>query len=245
MSRNKTTRRTLDFAAHDRQRTTLVRIASTAVLVVFAIVIGVLIITHAKPDTPAAAPAAVTESGAIRLPADTGSALGPAVQPQHVLTIYEDFQCPICKEFEGSFGGAIDALRNSGTVAVDYHPIAILDRSSSTHYSTRAANASLCVADESTATWRRFHTALFEQQPPEGGAGLTDQRLIDIARGAGASEAVGDCITAGAFDDWITESTDDVLAGGVSATPTVELDGHTLELTRPDALTAAVTAAAK
>ncbi|MFV9455332.1 DsbA family protein [Rhodococcus sp. NM-2] len=245
MSRDKTTRRTLDFAAHDRRRTTLIRVASTAVLVIFAIVIGVLILTHTDADNPAAAPAAVTESGAIRLPADTAPTVGVREQPRHVLTIYEDFQCPICKKFESTFGGAIDALRNAGTVAVHYHPIAILDRSSSTHYSTRAANASLCVADESTATWQKFHTALFEHQPPEGGAGLNDRTLIDIARGAGASEAIGDCITADTFSDWITASTNDVLAGGVSATPTVELDGHPIDLTTPDALTAAVAAAVK
>ena len=64
------------------------------------------------------------------------------------LDTYIDFMCPICNKFEETYGDEILDLVNNGTITLNIHPIAILDRySQGTAFSTRAANAMYCVAE--------------------------------------------------------------------------------------------------
>ncbi|MGA9873992.1 MAG: thioredoxin domain-containing protein [Rhodococcus sp. (in: high G+C Gram-positive bacteria)] len=232
------------LAEAERKRSVLIRAGMTAVVVIFALVVGIVVISGRDTPSAASAPASVTESGALRA-AEADVETGPDGQaPKRVLTIYEDFLCPSCQAFETTFGSALDELRTSGAAAIDYHPIAILDRMSTTDYSTRAANASLCVADSSMDNWLRFHSAAYEQQPTEGGPGLTDDQLTEMAVAAGAPATVDECITAGAHTDWVAASTQSVLDTNVNSTPTVLLNGEPIQLSTPEALTAAVLAIA-
>ncbi|KQU01946.1 hypothetical protein ASG56_20720 [Rhodococcus sp. Leaf7] len=230
------------LAEAERRRSVLIRAGITAALVVFALIVGIVVISGRDTPGAAAAPASVTDTGALRAAEPDVETLGGGQTPTRVLTIYEDFQCPSCRAFEATFGSALDELRTSGAAAIDYHPIAILDRMSTTDYSTRAANASLCVADSSMDNWLRFHSSAYEQQPAEGGAGLTDDQLTEMAVAAGAPETVGECIADGTHTDWVASSTQSVLETNVNSTPTVLLNGEPLQLTTPEALTAAVLA---
>ena len=76
----------------------------------------------------------------------------------------------------------INQLIDSGAIAADYYMVAILDSPSTADYSSRSAGAAYCVADESKEAFRRFHAALYAQQPGEtGGAFPDDARLIEVA----------------------------------------------------------------
>lgn len=237
----RTPRNTLAAAEH--RRSIWVRVGVTTALVAFALTVGIIVIaTRDSSAQTAAAPSSVTETGALRAATPNVELAEGAASPKRVLTVYEDFQCPVCKSFEATFGDTLDNLRTDGIAAIDYHPIAILDRMSSTDYSTRAANASLCVADSSIDTWLGFHSAVYEQQPAEGGSSLSDEQLTDIALAAGAPDTAGDCITGGHYTDWVTDSTQSVLETNINATPTVLLNGEPLDLSTPDALDAAVRA---
>ena len=55
-----------------------------------------------------------------------------------------------------------------------------LDQASTTHYSTRAAAASGCAADQDRFT--DYLHELFVNQPPEGSAGLSDTELIALGQ---------------------------------------------------------------
>lgn len=224
----------------ERRRSILIRVGAVVVLIAVAVAVGLWAVMSNESDTGSGSQVSVaTDTGAFRVtkaPAGT--------QPKAVLTVIEDFQCPACRQFEESFGATVAELRENPQVAVDYHPIAILDRSSSTQYSTRSANASACVA-ESTAgggdfgVWQKFHDLLYQRQPEEGGAGLPDSELNSIAKEAGASN-VNSCITDGQFKDWVTQQTQDVTQTGVNSTPTVRLNGQDLQLTTPEDLKARV-----
>src|SRR5262249_33816073 len=61
------------------------------------------------------------------------------------IKLYEDLQCPICKEFEAATGTQTEAAIKAGKVKVDYHMVAFLDEMSSTNYSSRALNAAMAV----------------------------------------------------------------------------------------------------
>ncbi|MEV6598264.1 thioredoxin domain-containing protein [Actinoplanes sp. NPDC051346] len=172
---------------------------------------------------------------------DDGTAFARGSGPVTV-DIYEDFICPGCRQVETTTGPTITGLVQAGKVTVRYHPIAILDRYSTTQYSTRAASASAAAADG--GKFLEFHDALFAQQPPEGGAGLDDAKLIEIGRSVGLTdEAFADAVNGKKYKAWATKVTDTASARGVVSTPTVFVAGKPLERPTPDALTAAVEAA--
>ncbi|GAA1458868.1 DsbA family protein [Williamsia maris] len=245
-----------DPRADERRRSLLIKVAATVVVVVVAVAIGVWLIvtkddgtsTSASPAGPIASgtagssstPSVVTDTGAYRVDKVTS--------PKATLTLIEDFQCPACKQFESIFGDAIKQIRGNSQVAVDYKPIAILDRMSSTKYSTRAANASACVAEATAgdgdfATWLAYHDELYAQQPEEQSSGLTDEQLTSIATDAGAPASISKCVDDGQYSGWVTEQTQKAAQNGLQGTPQVELNGKVVELSTPQALIAAVDAA--
>ena len=213
--------------------------AAVVVLVVLVVVIVVQTHRTSTPDT-AATPAGTVDGG-------TAVPVGQDAAPV-VLDVYEDFQCPICAEFEATVGGTVDGLVSGGQAVVRYHPIAFLDRASTSEYSTRALNAAAVVLDRAGKdAFARLHDLLFAHQPAEGSAGLSDDQLIQYAGQAGATGAeVADGIRNREFEDWTKKVTDASSKAGITGTPTVLVDGTVLDSTQltPDGLTAAVSAAA-
>ena len=66
--------------------------------------------------------------------------------------VYEDFGCPICKHFESTVATKLDQQVRANIAQVRFHPISILDGNSPNQYSTRAANAALCVSTRRSTT---------------------------------------------------------------------------------------------
>jgi protein-disulfide isomerase len=229
--------------AHAQRRRRAV-VGAVVAAVVLVVAVGVVIaVQTARTSTSAdaAVPAHTVDGG-------TGIAVGQADAPVTV-AVYEDFQCPVCASFEAANGATLDQLVQDGTVRLVYHPIAFLDRASTTDYSTRALNAAGVVLDRAgVEPFARFHDLLFAAQPPEGGAGLSDDRLVDLAAQAGASgEAVGQGIRDRVFGDWVRQVTDAASRAGVNATPTVLVDGTPMDNAQltPEGITAAVETAAR
>ena len=105
-----------------------------------------------------------------------------------MVDVYEDFLCPICERFEKRYGTDLTTALNANQITVRYHSIAILDeRTTPTGYSTRAANAALCSV--TAGIFPAYHKQLFDSQPAEGSAGLTDDQLIAVRHGPGARRA--------------------------------------------------------
>jgi protein-disulfide isomerase len=224
-------------AQERRRRQAVVGGVVAAVVVVVAVVVVIVVQSARTSSSPDAAVPANTVDGG------TAFAVGPADAPVTV-DVYEDFLCPACRQFEATTGDTLAALAADGTAQVRYHPIAILDRAS-TDYSTRALNAAAVVGDAAgTEAFLAFHDALFAEQPAEGGPGLTDERLGELAAEAGASGAdVEEAITGLAYEDWTREVTDAASRAGVTGTPTVLVDGAILQDRTPAGLRAAVEAA--
>ena len=142
-----------------------------------------------------------------------------------------DFLCPFCRQFELSSGPALAALVADQLVSLVYHPMNFLDQASTTNYSTRAAAASGCAADQ--GRFLDFANTLFEYQPPEGGPGLSDAELASLGRVAGLAEApFAACLSEAPYLDWPSYVTARATEAGVGATPTVLVAGAQVE---PDA----------
>jgi protein-disulfide isomerase len=144
------------------------------------------------------------------------------------IKLYEDLQCPICKEFEAATGEQTQAAIAAGKVKVDYHMVAFLDRASTTNYSSRALNAAMAVL--STAgpdAFMKFRTIAFDNQPEEGSAGVPDSTLIDWAVQAGADkDQVTPLINGNVYHQWVLNATDQMSKDGVNGTPTVFINGQ-------------------
>lgn len=214
-------------------------VQGVAALVVVAVVIGVVVFVLGRNDDNGPSSAQdftgatpTVSSDADGSPAslsdDGGFVVGNPDAPVTV-TVVEDFQCPVCQQFEAQSGDQLASYAAGDDVKVEYRGIAFLDRMSSTDYSTRALNASACVMDSGADVWTKFHEQLFLQQPPEGGDGLPDDQLVSIAADAGADEAaVQSCVADGTFTDWTAATTQAAFDDGVSGTPTLFVNGKKL-----------------
>jgi protein-disulfide isomerase len=137
---------------------------------------------------------------------------------------YIDFQCPFCRMFEEQSGPALRRMVAEGLISLVYHPLAFLDALSTSHYSSRASSSSGCAADG--GKFAEYAEALFANQPPEGGAGLSDHELIQIGHAVGLAEARFDrCVAAHAYLPWTALVTERAIARGVQGTPTVFVAG--------------------
>ena len=184
-----------------------------------------------SPNIPDRVPAGATPEG-------DGIVVGAG--PVRV-DIFIDFQCPFCQRFELAAEPALAGLVTDQLASLVYHPMNFLDEASTTHYSTRAAASSGCAADQ--GRFLEYANALFVQQPPEGGAGLSDAELAAIGRTAGLSETAFDaCLSEGPYLDWPPYVTERADAAGVSATPTVLVAGAPVRA-EPHAITTAVRSA--
>ena len=152
---------------------------------------------------------------------------------------YIDFLCPFCRHFELQSGDALARLVADREISLVYHPMNFLDAASTTNYSTRAAAASGCAADG--GRFAEYAHALFTSQPPEGGAGLTDAQLAELAGSVGLPGSFTECLHSGRYLDWPSYVTALATARGVQATPTVLVDGAPVPAT-PRMITAAVAA---
>ncbi|WP_119696660.1 DsbA family protein [Microbacterium halotolerans] len=153
----------------------------------------------------------------------------------NVLDEYVDFMCPFCGQYHDSFGETVSGLVEDGDVTLNIHPIAILDsRSQGTQFSTRAASAMYCVADDNPDAVYPFMDALFANQPNENTAGLDNDEIIGYAKDAGASDAVESCIEDVEYADFVAARTQEIPANpstGNVSTPTVVLNDEYLNLT--------------
>ena len=137
---------------------------------------------------------------------------------------YIDFLCPFCRQFELSSGEALATMVADGLISLAYHPMNFLDGASTTRYSSRAAASSGCASDG--GRFPGYARALFLNQPPEGGPGLSDAELIEIGLSVGLpSPAFDSCVRRGSYLDWPSFVTALATARGVSATPTVLVEG--------------------
>ena len=227
-------------AAARRQRRRRWALAASAVVVVLVAVGVTILVQNARTGVEASsATPANTAPGT-----DGAFAVGRADAPVTV-DLYEDFQCPVCQQFEAATGDTLARLVSDGTVLARYHPIAILDRASPDQYSTRAANAAAVVADAAGPdAFLAFHTVLYDNQPAENTPGLTDDQLVAFAGDAGATgSAVENAIRDLRFGDWVKTVTDKSSQAGVTATPTVIVNGTPLQDRTAAGLSAAVAAA--
>lgn len=223
-TRREALRRQQEAQARAARRTgAAVKVAWATGILVIAVMIGVMIWAVAKPGSAGVAagalvaPAGATENGAV--------VIGKADAPVTV-SIYADFMCPYCGQFERANGDDLAAAVDAGTAKLEIHPMAFLDaQSAGTKYSTRAANAFVTVANTDPALAWKFDRLLYANQPAEGSSGLSDAELVAYAQQAGVPASVTDTFSKQLYVPWVQQITTQAFDSGITGTPTVKVNG--------------------
>lgn len=191
---------------------------SIAVVVVLVVLGGLVVFLNNQATAPGVAPKGGnvnTETGAISFGAGDDE-----------VDVFVDFMCPICGDFESAYGEQLQSAAASDDITLNIHPVSILDRySQNTKYSTRAASAAYCVAENAPDSFLDFFNFMFANQPQENTAGYTDEELAAYAEQVGAG-AAADCIADGTYMDFVGDQTK---AQEIQGTPTVEVNGERIE----------------
>jgi protein-disulfide isomerase len=209
--------------ARNRRGLVVGLVAGFVVLIVCVAVTAVLVSRDDKGGTPVAMPAGVTARAA----ADGTVVMARSGVTSPLVDVYEDFQCPVCKEFHRVNDATLKTLAGDGKAEVVYHPIVIFSQEPLAGNSTRASAAAHCVTDG--AEWLSFQDELFLHQPPEGSSGFNADDLVSYggAAGVGAS-GFASCVRNQRYAAQVRQASATAIADGIVGTPTVKVNGTAL-----------------
>jgi protein-disulfide isomerase len=224
-------------ARRERRRRSV--IVASVVIVLIAAIVGIGIAVQSNRNSAVTGGTAVAPKGA---DANFGVYRGPASAPVTV-TVYEDFQCPYCKAYEQQVAPTLLQDVKKGEIRLEYRMIAFLNSASTTDYSTRSLETAACALNSGgPAVFAKLHDLLYQNQPEEGSAGLTDAQLADLAQQAGANKAaVSQCQAKGTYAKWVAQATDQSSKDGVNGTPTYLVNGKKVTFTQAESPTTTLT----
>ena len=221
-----------------RKRDQRILISVVVAFVVLVVAGGIVFQVWRTSRAPSAAPPATVSASPVTITNGRPIPLGSADAPV-TITLYEDFHCPHCADFEEQFGPTISQAQESGAARVELYPMAFIDEGSVT-----AANAMACAAEAGFG--QAYYLGLFANHTLQ----WSDPQLIDLAAkvaGSPPSDAFKTCVMRRAHADWVTSMNAAADQNGVTQTPTMLINGKNVDLASltPDSLKAMITNAAQ
>jgi protein-disulfide isomerase len=220
-------------AARRRQRNRVLIVVGSAV---GAIVIALIVIVVVRPGSSSSGTAGSPVHNAfyngpfapVTKNADHSVTMSQPAVKTPVLDIYEDFQCPICDEFEKANGAVVQKLADQGQVRVIYHPFTIfLGEQPAQDNSVRAWAAAQCVP---AGKWLAYHNLLYSNQPSERAqGGFPISLLLALGRKIGlTSTSFTQCVSTQKYAPLGVPFSEQIIKSGITGTPTVKLNGKTI-----------------
>ena len=196
-----------------------------------ALVIGVAVavsFTSNKAKENAATPSSVEKSEGYGIVFNKGVAGVPK------LDIWEDFQCPVCRNFESVNNKQITEWINAKKVVAVFHPLSFIGAESA-----YMANAAACAADE--GKYLQIHEALYANQAATENSGQWNSITLGAlgAKIGLTSKSFAECVAKGKYQDWVTNVAVDGNNKKVDSTPTVFINGKEIERTNKNYFDAA------
>lgn len=222
-------------AARKRDRRILIMVIAAFVVIVVAG--GIAFQAWRTSRAPSSVSSASASASPVTVTNGRPIPLGSAEAPV-TITLYEDFHCPHCAEFEEQFGSTITQAQDAGSARVELYPMAFIDEGSLT-----AANAMACAAEAGFG--QAYYLGLFANHTLQ----WSDPQLIDLATKVGGSptEAFRTCVTRRAHADWVTSMNAAADTNGVDQTPTMLINGKEVDIATltPEALKTMINDAAQ
>ena len=218
-------------AARRRERWVLLAVLTVLVVVVVGGGIGLQAWrTGRAPAAPAVSAASAVAP--VTLTAGQPVTFGAAQAPK-VVTLFADFHCPHCAEFEEEYGPVLDVARQAGQIRLEVYPMAFIDEGSA-----GAANAFGCAAEAG------FGASYFAGLFANAQLRWSDEQLLALpqAVGATATPEFEQCVTGRAQEDWVESINAAAAERGVTSTPTLLVGGTAVDLTKltPEGLAAMI-----
>ena len=198
------------------------------VVVVLIIVVVANAISSKAPAAEQLTPPNATEGHGIAIKSKNTQ---PSSDVPNVV-VYEDYQCPACKDYETQYGNAMLQLIDEGKITLEVRTAYFLDdqieQTPNKKSSERAALAA--AAADAVGKYREYHQVVYENQPANEGEGYTDQQLrVDFAAKAGIT---GDDLTTfqklydtKAYAEFARQSYQALGEAGITGTPAYVVNG--------------------
>jgi protein-disulfide isomerase len=203
-----------------RKRDRRILIAMVAAFVVIVVAVGIGFQAWRTSRSPSATPSTSTSASPVTITNERPIPLGSPDAPV-TITLYEDFHCPHCADFEEEFGSTITQAQQSGQVRVELYPMSFIDEGSVT-----AANAMACAAEAGFG--QAYYLGLFANHNLQ----WSDPQLIDLASKVGGtpSEAFKTCVMRRAHADWVSSINAAADTNGIQQTPTMLINGKEVDI---------------
>jgi protein-disulfide isomerase len=203
-----------------RKRDRRILIAMVAAFVVIVVAVGIGFQAWRTSRSPSATPSTSTSASPVTITNERPIPLGSPDAPV-TITLYEDFHCPHCADFEEEFGSTITQAQQSGQARVELYPMSFIDEGSVT-----AANAMACAAEAGFG--QAYYLGLFANHNLQ----WSDPQLIDLASKVGGtpSEAFKTCVMRRAHADWVSSINAAADTNGIQQTPTMLINGKEVDI---------------
>lgn len=153
-----------------------------------------------------------------------------------VLDVFFDYACPHCAEFDTLHADEISTLLDDGKITLALHPCKILNQD----WTDLVMNAVGLVMDKDSDKVLAYHNAVFEEfvsmVQARDGSRQTVETLVSVAKKTGVDGDVTaqlkNTITDRVYDKWTELGTSAFNDKGLKGTPTVMLDGETVDLSK-------------
>ncbi|HEY1653342.1 MAG TPA: thioredoxin domain-containing protein [Acidimicrobiales bacterium] len=163
---------------------------------------------------PEVMPSGHTAEGGV-LVGDTNASKG--------MVIFEDPQCPYCRQFEEINGPLVTAAVNAGELVVEYRMRCFLGPES-----VRADNA-LALAAEA-GRFDELRRTLFAEQPPEGTGGFTTDDLLRLGAEVGmTSSEFASGVQEARYEKWVLSREALYQSEDPQGTPAAWLNGRPVD----------------
>ncbi|MGJ3509788.1 DsbA family protein [Enemella sp. A6] len=209
----------LQAQAEKRKKDRMTLIIAGVVVVALLVGGGVLFSWFLSTRSPEAAPSEFKEEPqalAMNKPIVFGKQDAPKT-----ISVWADFQCPHCAEFEKQYGDIIEKAVVGGEWKLESWPMAFLSAGS-----VSSANAYGCAAEEGFA-WS-YQKALFENANLQ----WNNDQLVQLAEkvNGSAPETFTSCVQNMEKGQWGESINATSRSMGISSTPTVHINGEPFDL---------------
>lgn len=138
------------------------------------------------------------------------------------LTVYSDFLCSHCQDFEEAFSETIRKHQDDGSVTLESVPMSFIDPV----ISASMTNAFACAVDQGVG--QEYYAGLFENKSLQ----WTDEQLVALGKQIkpDMSEEFNTCVSRKKNQSFVESMTKYAGEKGVESTPTIFLEGEKVEL---------------
>ena len=159
---------------------------------------------------------------------------GVAKSGAPLFVIYQDYQCPGCKQYHTVFGTKLREAADAGKIQLEYRTMNFLDSNLQNDASTRAAVAAACA--DNAGVYQGYYDALYDNQPATEGAGFTADLLrttIPTQLGLTGDKLTGfqKCYDTKATLQFIQGTNDAAGRAGITGTPVYQYNGKDITKT--------------